>query len=256
MTYIEKNKNIQVEKIKIQDIPSILLRPKNISGKLSTVILYHGWSSNKENQKFRGSILANLGYQVIIPDSIHHGERNFLEIDHNNKNSIAKYFWETILKNMDEADSIIDDIIEKYKGNPNKIGVLGHSMGGFTSAGIFTHNKRIKTAIPLNGSFNWARCNEIFAESLESDFILKEGKKVENLDPMKNFDKLIDRPILMLNGEADKLIPVEPQKIFYKELRKLYTNKANIKIIRYPHLGHFVTTNMMEDVLDWLNIHL
>lgn len=160
---LSNNQSIIEKNIKIKEIPCILLTPKNLGKKIPTVILYHGWSSNKENQKFRGSILASLGYQVIIPDSIYHGKRN--PINYNEKNNIAIYFWETVLNNIDESEYIIDELINKYNGDPDNIGVTGHSMGGFSSAGIFTHNKKVKTAIPLNGSFNWEMCNEIFSET-------------------------------------------------------------------------------------------
>lgn len=246
------NENIIEKNIKIEGIPCILFTPKNKKEEIATVIYYHGWSSNKDRERFRGMILANLGYQVIIPDSIYHGERN--PIDH--KDTIVKYFWKVVLNNIDESNYIIDEAIRKYQADSNSIGVTGHSMGGFTTAGIFTHNNKVKTGIPLNGSFNWEMSNELFAKNLEDNTILKEEDKIKKLDPINNINKLVNRPILMLNGEADQVVPMDPQKKFYEKIRRSYINKSHIKMIRYPNLGHFVTTNMMEDLGKWLSIHL
>lgn len=254
MAYLLNNKNLIEEDIKIKDIPCILIRSKNKKGKIPTIIFYHGWSSRKENQRFRGFILSNLGYQVIIPDAIYHGKRN--PIDHEDIDNMGKYFWKVVLGNIEESGYIIDEAINKYNGDSDNIGVIGHSMGGFTSAGVFTHDKRVKTGIPLNGSFNWEGSNKIFAKRLDNNISLDEEDEIRKLDPMNNLDKLVDRSILMLNGGADEVVPVSPQGIFYNKIKKLYKDESKIRLIKYNNLGHFVSTNMMEDLANWLKVHL
>ena len=61
---------------------------------------------------------------------------------------------------MEEASTIIDDLVCKYDADANRIGVTGHSMGGFTAAGIFTHNPRYKGFSSVKwflvlGKFQW-----------------------------------------------------------------------------------------------------
>ena len=254
MTYLIENKNVIEEKINIKGIPCLRIKPRLAEGKLATIIFYHGWGSNKEGQRFRGFILASLGYQVIIPDALYHGERNSIDI-HNEDNK-GEEFWETILKNMEESKDIIDRSIEIYDMDPDNIGVMGHSMGGFTSTGILTHDKRIKTAVILNGSFNWQLSNKIFLQRLDVDLVVPEEEKISQNDPMNHFDKIINRSILMLNGASDKLVDVGPQTIFYDKIKDKYKDKSKIKLIKYNHVGHFVTTNMMEDAARWLEINL
>ena len=87
MPYLLNNENIVEEKINIRGIPCIRIIPKRKNGPFSTIIFYHGWGSTKESQRFRGFILSNLGYQVIIPDSIYHGEKTY-----SYDNNVAKYF--------------------------------------------------------------------------------------------------------------------------------------------------------------------
>ena len=254
MTYLKDNKNIIEIKVKIKDIPCIILKPRGESGKLATIIFYHGWSSNKESQKFRGFILASLGYQVIIPDAINHGERGI--IDYNNPDIMAECFWKTTLNNIKESRDIIDISIDLYDVDPDNIVVMGHSMGGFTAAGAITHDKRIKTSIILNGSFNWEKSNEVFLEQLGKDITVKEEDEIIRLDPMNNLDRLIDRPILMINGGSDGVVPIEAQKIFYDKIKELYKDGSKIKLIKHINVGHFVTTNMMEDAGSWLKENL
>lgn len=251
MTYL---KNIIEEQVTIKDIPCIILKPKDQNGKLSTIIFYHGWSSSKESQRFRGFILASLGYQVIIPDSIHHGERN--PIDYENVDNMRDYFWKTILNNIEESKDIIDRSIDIHNVDPDNIGVMGHSMGGFTAAGAFTHDRRIKTSIILNGSFNWAMSNEIFLGELGKNITVKEEDEIIRLDPMNNFDKILDRSILILHGGSDTVVDMNPQEVFYKGIKDQYKDQSKIKLIKHMNTGHVVTTNMMEDAGKWLKTHL
>lgn len=254
MTEYINFKNIIEEKIYIDNIPAILFTPKDSEKPLPTIIFYHGWSSNKEFQRMRAFILAAVGYQVIIPDGIHHGERNPLE--KYNMEDAQKYFWDTILNNIEESNIIIEKLISKYNGDPNKIGIIGHSMGGFTAAGIFTHNPNIKALVVLNGSCGWENFNERFKENHDISMtgeLLDLEEKINNLNPQNNLNLLIDRPILLLHGSSDNVVPIESQRIFYNKIKPLYKHKDRIKFIEYANLNHFVTTNMMEESIIWFN---
>lgn len=249
-------KNINERDIRIGEIPTIVLTPKDKMVSFPTIIFYHGWSSNKEAQRFRGFILCSLGYQVILPDAIYHGERNALQ--NYNRQSAVKYFWDVILKNIEESDQIIDYAINSLNSDPERIGVAGHSMGGFTSAGVFAKISNIKASVVFNGSFNWKQSNIIFKESLDEfeEPIAETQENIEKLDPMNCLDKLVDRPVLMLNGGSDMVVNVNPQRKFYEKILPLYNDKSRIRFVEYPYLNHFVTTNMMEEACIWFNKYL
>lgn len=252
--YLESN-NIIEEKIYIGEIPAILFRPKNGKGLYTTIIFYHGWSSKKEFQRMRGFILSSMGYQVIIPDAIYHGERNPIEYNANN----SKYFWDVIFNNLDESNYIIEELITKYDADPNRIGVIGNSMGGITAAGVFTHNPNIKALVVLNGSCGWQNSNQIFKKTLGitmTEDMRKIENKINETDPINNLKLLKDRPILMLHGASDSIVDIESQRLFYKEILPLYEDKKDIKLIEYPRLDHFVTTNMMEESAKWFHRYL
>ena len=254
--YLKANSIIE-EKVYIGEIPVIIFRPKESKGSFPTIILYHGWSSDKETQRMRGFILASVGYQVIIPDAIHHGERNSID-DYDIENA-KKYFWDTIFNNLDESDSIIDELILKYNADPMRIGVMGNSMGGFTAAGVFAHNSKIKALVVFNGSCGWENSNRIFKETFEISIL--EGsreveEKINKIDPMNNLHLLKDRPILILHGDSDTVVSIESQRIFYDKTKLIYEDKDKIKFVEYNNLNHFVTTNMMEESIAWFYRYL
>ncbi|MCF6461216.1 alpha/beta hydrolase family protein [Clostridium sp. Cult3] len=256
MDYLKSN-NILEEQISIGKIPAILFRPRESRELIPTIIFYHGWSSDKETQRMRGFILSSVGYQVVIPDAINHGERDPLyKYD---MQDATKYFWNTIFTNIEESSIVIDDLVSKFNADPNRVGVIGNSMGGFTAAGVFTHNPSIKALVVFNGSCSWENSNKIFKQSFEIA-VAEEQREIEekivNMDPMNNIELLINRPILLLHGDSDSVVSIESQRIFYGKIEPMYQEKEKIEFIQYPNLNHFVTTNMMEESIAWFHKYL
>jgi dipeptidyl aminopeptidase/acylaminoacyl peptidase len=248
--------NVKRETIDIDGIPAIVLRPEVEMDLYPTLVFYHGWSSRKEYQEFRGSVLASLGYQVIIPDAIHHGERG--ELDYAATEN-SGFFWRVVLTNLDEWSKIKTYAVEKLGADPRKMAVSGHSMGGFTSAGIFTENPDIRTCAILNGSFNWLESNEEFKKRLNVHMtreFQELEQEVEKRNPVASMDNLLDRPILILHGEADSMVEIAPQRDFYERLRDLHRAEGDLRMISYRNLDHFVTTNMLEEMGKWLEIKM
>lgn len=240
----------------IDDISLIRMNLKYNKGKVPTIIMYHGWSSDKESQRLRAFILANLGYQVLIPDAINHGDRDRLE--NYDAEDAAKYFWPTVLNNIEEAKKLIDYCILHCNSDPERIGVIGHSMGGFSAAGVFTYNEFIKTAVILNGSFNWRHFNQIVKKgmSIDDNRFDKEEERLDSIDPMNNLGLIINRPVLLLHGSDDRVVSIESQRAFYREIKPLYSDKSKIQLIEYNDLGHFVSTKMMSDTAIWFRKNL
>lgn len=253
MTDFIKSNYIVEEKVMIQEIPALIFRPIEVEKPTPTVIFYHGWSSNKELQRLRGFILASVGYQVVIPDAIYHGERNALP--EYSPEATIEYFWDVVFKNIEEYSIIECELTEKYNADSKRIAVMGNSMGGFTSGGIFAYNKDVKALVVFNGCCGWENFNETQEVTITEKLEAVE-KKVKELDPMNHLNALIDRPILLLHGESDAVVPIDSQRIFYNKLSPMYNNKERINFIEYPGLNHVVTTNMMEETINWLGKYL
>ena len=53
----------------------------------------------------------------------------------------------------------------------------------------------------------------------------------------------------MTNGESDISVDPRAQAHFFESLK---ASGGDVTRITYPRLGHFVTTNMLDDALKWL----
>ena len=248
--------NIEEEKIYIEDIAAMVYTPKNRDRDMETLIFYHGWSSNKETQRMRGLILAAAGYRVVVPDAINHGERDPLT-DYGLEK--AEEFWETVFKSIDEWETLIEGLVSKYGIDRNRVGIIGNSMGGITAGGIYKENQDIKALVVLNGSMAWEHTNNSIKYKAKLDMtdkLIDIEKKVAKIDPIKNPESFINRPLLLLHGEADEVLSIDSIKKFYKSLAPKYQDKERLKLIAYPDINHTISTNMMEEAIIFFNKYL
>lgn len=236
---------LKTEKMEIHGIPVTVVHPPVETGK--PAILYHGWSSRSEYQITKASILAVNGYTVFIPEALYHGERGALT-DYYQKEDYD-IFWKTIFRNMEEFPFLSSYIKERFREKPF---ILGHSMGGLSVLGIGSiHGQDLKGIVCFNGSGDWLMTHLFiqarFGMYVEKDWPLYD--EIEKKSPINHLDTLKNVPIFMTNGDSDNSIDPRAQAHFYDELVKA---GGKAERVTYPFLGHFVTTNMMDDGMKWM----
>lgn len=236
---------LKTEKMEIHGIPVTVVHPPVETGK--PAILYHGWSSCSEYQITKASILAVNGYTVFIPEALYHGERGALT-DYYQKEDYD-IFWKTIFRNMEEFPFLSSYIKERFSEKPF---ILGHSMGGLSVLGIGSiHGQDLKGIVCFNGSGDWLMTHLFiqarFGMYVEKDWPLYD--EIEKKSPINHLDTLKNVPIFMTNGDSDNSIDPRAQAHFYDELVKA---GGKAERVTYPFLGHFVTTNMMDDGMKWM----
>jgi len=255
-TFSQKSEFVNAMRIEIEGIPCMVYRPIGEKKGYPTVIYYHGWSSCKDFQVFKGEVLASYGYQVIMPDAIHHGERE--PIDHQQEGMLEKYFRKVLLQSVEESEIILRYVRKELAVEKNRIAVMGHSMGGFISSGVFVKDQDLKTVIVLNGSSAWSIVEDEMRETgTEDDLTPKEEERLRQFDPYHHLDALKGRPVCLIHGEKDSAVPIEGQEEFYHKLEEIYReNPEKIRFFKVPRMDHYISTGMFEESISWLKNHL
>jgi hypothetical protein len=247
---------IEVKKTILNNVPCLLIRPKTYKDDLPTLFHYHGWSSKKENHVFFATTIAQYGYQVILPDSNLHGERN--PLDNYSPENLKEYFWEIATKSVKEFQGIREDAQSFYNVDKEAIAVSGSSMGGYISSSIFAQNIDIKCLICFNGGCAWIKTEEILREKFGIEVTKKiDIEEAKVFDPLTYKNNLYPRSILMLHGDADTSVPIEIQKYFHQEVAPYYKNDTKrLKLEIYPNMNHHVSIRMVESAVNWLERYL
>jgi pimeloyl-ACP methyl ester carboxylesterase len=164
-----------------------------------TVVIVHGWGSNKSAQLDRAAVLHE-SYNLLIPDLRNHGQ------------SSPAATTQGVREASDLAAMI--DWLEREKG-PDRIVTLGVSMGGATAVAEAVRDERIDAVIveslhatlanaaqarldrsgyPLSLPGSWA----ILLGSL-----VRTGEDVSAVDPVQTIERLDERPVLIIHAGQD-----------------------------------------------------
>lgn len=243
---------VAVERIVVRGTPCLRFLPRGASGLLPTVLDYHGWHSSKEFLRFQATVLASFGYQVVVPDAPHHGERE--AIDYDQPGALEQYFWPTILQSTEESTDLIECLCQHYGADPARLGVLGTSMGGFIASGVLSANPDVKCLVDINGSCAWIETEGIFREWEGNPPLSAESKaELARYDLLAQQERLRLRPLLLLHGGADTAVPIEGQRVFIDSVRPLYAAvPERLRLVEIANLNHHTTLNMISLAVDWL----
>lgn len=213
------------------------------------LVLYHGWGSSTKNMQFLASTFALWGFHVVTPEIIYHDSRGCLP-DHFKKETQEQYFWKTVLHSVDDALSLSRELGKSYNGN---VILIGSSMGGMISSGAFVQDSLFKGMVNINGSANWSACEQYF-QSVGYQATAYE-REIEELNPQRSLSNLNERPVFLLNGSGDVILPAHIQRTFYDGARVSYLDKTRLQFIEYQGVGHTVTLTMIEETVNWLKKH-
>lgn len=237
-----------MDKTYIAGVPCLQFQSK--ARPKGTVLLYHGWGSTMESYAFFASLLTDWGYHVIVPELPHHGERGTL--DYSDAEVLQVYFWDVVRQGSREAS----EIAAAVTSSDGFVAMVGHSAGGFISAGAFAHDPRVNTAVVINGSCAWVKFEELYRERYGAPAMDASRKaELEAWDPLAHLSGLEGKSLLLLHGTDDQTVPIDSQQYFMNEMAQRHTRETKLKLIEYPRVNHYITIGMLQAVKEWLEEH-
>jgi fermentation-respiration switch protein FrsA (DUF1100 family) len=227
-----------------------------------TVIFIHGFQSVKENNLHYAYLLAEKGFRVIMPDCIHHGERDSGLKTH----EVMQAFWEIVIQTIHEIDIIKNYLMEEKLSVEGNIGVAGTSMGGIVTFGALKKYEWIKAAVSLMGCPSYQEFAQWKIEKVvETGFTLPftEEQLQVYISKLTPYDLSTDlaaaneRPLLCWHGKRDTEVPIKPLLTFVNELKGYYKNKpGNIELIVDDYAEHKVSREGVLATVEWFTAHL
>lgn len=233
--FITNRKEYHMQKaIEIQrknlTLRGMLHTPDQITGKLPTIIMFHGFGGNKMGPHFLfvkfSRILTDLGIASIRFDFAGSGE------------SDGEFIEMTLSGELEDAKNILDYVKNLKFVDKEKIGVVGFSMGGAVAsilAGIRGEDIRSLCLWSPAGNMPDIVINDFIGEG-HSDFIKNNYHEYDGLafgktfvDDLKNIDiygkaSEYSGRILLLHGDADEIVSISASERYLD----YYGNKADL----------------------------
>ncbi len=243
------------------EIEAALYRPRGAGEgtKLPLVALIHGGPTGRWSDEFsRGSVMAQLlaahGYAVICP---------------NVRGSVA-YGWKFLTLNRgdwgggDYRDIIagIDELVARKIADPDRLGIIGGSYGGYMAAWAITQTPRFKAAVAIAGMSDLA--SEFGTESGEQAYDrwfygvpYEEPQGFVRSSPITHI-KRARTPTLILHGENDRIDPIGQAQQLH---RGLVHYGVECEFVVYPREGHGMVEekhihDSLQRCLRWFDKHL
>jgi len=272
-------------------VPMLIVRPEKVSGRLPAVIALHGTGGNKEGQRGLLAELARHGIIGVALDARYHGER--APGAHGAEAYIAAITraWRTPTGQPQEHPfyydtcwdlwRTIDYLIARNDVDPQRLGMIGFSMGGIETWLAASVDERIRVAVPAIGmqSLRWSVDHDRWQGRAGTIRGAHEAAAHDLGEPQVNarvcralWSKVIPgildqydcpsmirlfapRPLLIVSGEKDPNNPLEGAKLAFASAQAAYhAAGADDKLVIdvAPGVGHQVTKEQNHEAVEWL----
>lgn len=180
--------------------------PESSNSNGSTQILVHGWGRNLERMLDYIQALHPRGHHLLAFDSRHHG-------------SSDQDGYSSMLKFAEDIQAAVDFVTRQEGVDPQRVGVVGLSIGGSGALYAAARDARLSTVITV-GAF--AHPAGIMRREFSKKripyfplvwlvfqyFQLRIGARLDHIAPVNNIHRAAAR-ILLIHGREDATVPAE-----------------------------------------------
>jgi dipeptidyl aminopeptidase/acylaminoacyl peptidase len=239
------------------DVQGWLLSPGAVpSSKAPMVVIVHGGpaSAVRPSWSDQALLLASQGYFVFMPNprgSFGQGEA-FTRAN-------VKDFGYGDLRDILRG---VDAVLAAAPVDASRIGLYGHSYGGYMTMWAVTQTDRFRAAVAGAGIVSW---QSYYGQNRIDQWMLPYfGKSVYD-DPEVyarsspiTFIKKVKTPTLVLQGERDAEVPLPQAYEFWHALRSL---GVETQLVVYGDEGHHIrkpanVRDQVQRIVGWFDSHL
>jgi pimeloyl-ACP methyl ester carboxylesterase len=231
------------------DIPFLLLTPADARPSAPLVLVLHGLGGSKENVLPTAYAFAQQGFRVAALDARLHGDRP--GADAREERMAASYIatlYEIITGTARDVSALLDHL------GADRAAVHGISLGGYIIFSALLTEPRLAVAAVAMGSPDWL--GPIRAMGI--DLTHPALAPVLQAHPLDQAESAYPpRPLLMMHGTEDEVVPVSGVEMLYERLLPAYAQTPErLELILVPGLGHVYTPEMRDRSIVWTQRYL
>ena len=232
---------IRYESFDELEIPAILYKPHSASkkNKVPALVWVHGGPGGQ----------SRVGYRALIQYLVNHGYA-ILAVNNRGSSGYGKTFYS--LDDLNHGEDDLQDCVWGKKWlqdqdyiNPDKIGIIGGSYGGFmTMAAMTFEPEEFKVGVNIYGVTNWIRTLrsipaywESTRESLYKEMgnpYTEDSLRLYNISPLFHA-KNIKNPVMVLQGANDpRVLQIESDEM----VQEARDAGAYVEYVLFEDAGH------------------
>ena len=239
------------------EIQAFVVKPPDYKPghKYPTLLSIHGGPIGQftYGYSFAAQYYAAQGYLIVMPNprgSTGRGEKFREAIYHG---------WG--VKDYEDVVAAVDHVIKLGYADPDRLGVMGYSYGGFMTNVVITKTDRFKAAV--SGAGHALIVANYGHDIYQKWYMWELGPPWENrqlwdkLSPLNQIHK-VSTPTIFLCGQKDWNVPVLNSELMYQSLKRL---GIDTQLVVYPNSHHGgwakqYNHDYYERTLAWLDKYL
>lgn len=234
-----------------------LIRPWGDAGQLASA---QAWADKFFSGRFIGDELAKRGYTVIAIDSPGWGDRGPMVYEQ--QQALASNYFnlgrslagEVAYEDMRTVDFIasLQDV------DPQRIGVLGFSMGGFRAWQLAALSEKVAATAVISwfGTYEGLMTPGNNVLRGQSAYYMLHPGMPAKMDIPDIASIAAPKPMLIFSGGQDKLFPAQAVSDAFAKVHKVWASqKADDMLVTksWPELGHVFYRQQQDEVFPWLD---
>lgn len=213
------------------EVPALVFRPEGPQ-RAPAVLFYHGLRASKEGQRKEGRSLAQAGFAAVVVDAPHHGARRSDRLEQlrgAEGDAADLIFFKMVREAVDEVPGLVSLLLAE--GHPS-VAIAGISMGGYIALAGAVDEPRLVAVVSILGSPDWTP---------DSGVVAPELAEIVAADPMHRRERLVPRPLLLLNAGRDTHVRPEGARALAAALRPRYAGTpGRLEHREWPESDHFM----------------
>lgn len=225
-------------------LPALQMAADDLPTDAPVALVLHGLGSRKEKMLPALLAFAASGFRAVAFDAPLHGERPGAdEREQRLETAFAPTVYEMIAGTTADISRVLDVL------DAPRAAVLGISLGGMTTFAAMLSEPRLAAVTVAMGTPDWA--------GLMRSVGLGPGHPhFDALAPRSPLEHAAasypPRPLLLLHGDEDLLVPVSGTLALYDRLVPAYADAPDrLELVVYPAHGHVFSDDMLTRSVNW-----
>ena len=231
------------------EVPALLVRPR-ADGPQPAAIIQHGYGADKGDLLPLGEYLAERGFVVLLPDAWGHGERLPLHSPSYLTTLSIEFLVQTVTQTVEDVNACLEYLTARPDVRADAITLAGFSMGAGVALMAGLRDPRVAAIVSIAGA---ARQD---LPSLRLPGLPPPGEEVRRWaaaqDLAHDLVGFAPRPLLLIHGRQDDMVPPESSQRIYNAALPLYQDHPERLALRWYDVSHQITVPMIVDAVDWI----
>jgi predicted esterase len=241
------NSSVRVtEQKSVGEVPVLISRPAVLNPNTRLVVLYHGFGPPQNPRALAevlrlqelNAILAFVNLPMVADRMPSGGRDELLRVQ--KEDFVNGFFFRSISGATAELQQVVKELNAIYHLDADQgIGLFGFSAGGAAALlALLESDVPITAAVIVNAPMSVTQNVENWQRTLKRQFEWDDAsrKAARRYDVELNADKIAERKILpallMVQGDADKQLGVEPARRGFEALKKRYVGRGEAERIQ------------------------